>query len=76
MKFLRDRIKSGHDRELVQSYPYRSACPSAVWAELIDSAGDELFFAGYTNYSSGRRSRPSRTAPRSCGAPSDLLPTR
>lgn len=50
MRFLTDRIKSGHDRELVQSYPYRSACPSTVWADLIDSANEELFFAGYTNY--------------------------
>lgn len=33
-----------------KSYPYRSACPSTVWADLIDSAGEELFFAGYTNY--------------------------
>ncbi|WP_252933232.1 MULTISPECIES: XRE family transcriptional regulator [Streptomyces] len=47
---VKDRIKSGHDRELVQSYPYRSACPSTVWADLIGSAGEELFFAGYTNY--------------------------
>ncbi|MFE4399465.1 XRE family transcriptional regulator, partial [Kitasatospora sp. NPDC056808] len=47
---VKDRIKSGHDRELVQSYPYRSACPSTVWADLIDSADEELFFAGYTNY--------------------------
>ncbi|MEU7202719.1 hypothetical protein [Streptomyces sp. NPDC045470] len=39
---------TGHDRELVRSYPYRSACPSDVWGELI--GGRELLFAGYTNY--------------------------
>ncbi|MFD7226008.1 XRE family transcriptional regulator [Streptomyces sp. NPDC059892] len=47
---VKDRIKSGHDRELVHSYPYRSACPSTVWSELISDAGTDLFFAGYTNY--------------------------
>lgn len=47
---VKDRIKSGHDRELVHSYPYRSACPSTVWNELISDAGADLFFAGYTNY--------------------------
>ncbi len=46
----KDRVKSGHDRELVHSYPYRSACPSDLWGELIRGAGRELFFAGYTNY--------------------------
>ncbi|WP_424863263.1 XRE family transcriptional regulator [Streptomyces sp. MMS24-I29] len=47
---VKDRIKSGHDRELVHSYPYRSACPSTVWSELISDATTDLFFAGYTNY--------------------------
>ncbi|WP_319680224.1 XRE family transcriptional regulator [Streptomyces sp. AK02-01A] len=47
---VKDRIKSGHDRELVHSYPYRSACPSTVWSELIGDTGGDLFFAGYTNY--------------------------
>ncbi|MGW2512982.1 XRE family transcriptional regulator [Streptomyces scopuliridis] len=47
---VKDRIKSGHDRELVHSYPYRSACPSTVWSELISDASTDLFFAGYTNY--------------------------
>ncbi|WP_405604983.1 XRE family transcriptional regulator [Streptomyces sp. NBC_01410] len=45
-----DRIKTGHDRELVHSYPYRSACPSTVWAELVANATEEIFLAGYTNY--------------------------
>ncbi|MEW1549696.1 XRE family transcriptional regulator [Streptomyces tsukubensis] len=48
-KILR-RIKSRRDRELVGSYPYRSACPSTVWNELISDAAADLFFAGYTNY--------------------------
>ncbi|WP_445400633.1 helix-turn-helix domain-containing protein [Streptomyces sp. LE64] len=47
---VKDRMKTGTDRELVRSYPYRSACPSTVWADLIAGATDELFFAGYTNY--------------------------
>ncbi|MFD9424016.1 MULTISPECIES: DNA-binding protein [unclassified Streptomyces] len=47
---VKDRVKSGHDRELVHSYPYRSACPSTVWSELINDATTDLFFAGYTNY--------------------------
>jgi transcriptional regulator with XRE-family HTH domain len=49
-KVVKDRVKTGGDREIVQSYPYRSACPSTVWGELIAKATDELFFAGYTNY--------------------------
>ncbi|MEU7022643.1 XRE family transcriptional regulator [Streptomyces sp. NPDC046203] len=47
---VKGRIKTGGDREIVHSYPYRSACPSTVWAELVAGAGEELFFAGYTNY--------------------------
>lgn len=43
-------IKSGPDREVVSMYPYRSACPTSVWAELVEGADKELFFAGYTNY--------------------------
>ncbi|MEV0689836.1 DUF5919 domain-containing protein [Streptomyces sp. NPDC050388] len=49
-KLVQERVKTGNDRELVHSYPYRSACPSTVWTELVESATDELFFAGYTNY--------------------------
>ncbi|AZK95493.1 MULTISPECIES: hypothetical protein [Streptomyces] len=48
-KVLR-RIKSRRDGELVGSYPYRSACPSTVWHELVSDADGDLFFAGYTNY--------------------------
>ncbi|MFF4243758.1 XRE family transcriptional regulator [Streptomyces sp. NPDC001822] len=47
---VKDRIKSGHDRELIHSYPYRSACPSTVWSELTGDAESEIFLAGYTNY--------------------------
>ncbi|MEU9504600.1 XRE family transcriptional regulator [Streptomyces sp. NPDC048196] len=47
---VKDRIKTGNDRELVHSYPYRSACPSTVWAELVEGTTEELFLAGYTNY--------------------------
>lgn len=43
-------IKTGPDREIVSVYPYRSACPTSVWAQLIDDAKKEVFFAGYTNY--------------------------
>ncbi|QEV54641.1 XRE family transcriptional regulator [Streptomyces platensis] len=47
---VKDRIKTGNDRELVHSYPYRSACPSTVWSELVENSNEELFLAGYTNY--------------------------
>ncbi|MGP4084997.1 XRE family transcriptional regulator [Streptomyces sp. KR55] len=47
---VKDRIKTGNDREIVHSYPYRSACPSTVWAELVEGATREIFLAGYTNY--------------------------
>ncbi|MFG2585772.1 XRE family transcriptional regulator [Streptomyces malaysiensis] len=49
-KAVRDRLKTGGDRELVQSYAYRSACPSTVWADLIAGATEDLFFAGFTSY--------------------------
>lgn len=49
-KAVKDRIKTGGDREIIRSYPYRSACPSTVWGELIADTTDDLFFAGYTNY--------------------------
>lgn len=47
---VKTAIKTGPDREIVSVYPYRSACPSSVWAQLIDDAKKEIFFAGYTNY--------------------------
>jgi transcriptional regulator with XRE-family HTH domain len=49
-KVVKERIKTGGDREIVHSYPYRSACPSTVWAELTENSTEELFFSGYTNY--------------------------
>ncbi|MFM9448158.1 XRE family transcriptional regulator [Streptomyces acidiscabies] len=49
-KTVQERVKTGTDRELVHSYPYRSACPSTVWTELVESATTDLFLAGYTNY--------------------------
>ncbi|MEV5242166.1 XRE family transcriptional regulator [Streptomyces cinnamoneus] len=49
-KAVRDRLKTGSDQEIVQSYPYRSACPSTVWGDLIGEATEELFFGGYTSY--------------------------
>lgn len=49
-KAVKERIKTGNDREILYSYPYRSACPSTVWGELTEGATEELFFSGYTNY--------------------------
>jgi transcriptional regulator with XRE-family HTH domain len=43
-------LKTGHDREILAVYPYRSACPSSTWTGLIRGAEKELTFAGYTNY--------------------------
>ncbi|MFE5591209.1 XRE family transcriptional regulator [Streptomyces sp. NPDC056549] len=47
---VQDRVKLGGDREILRTYPYRSACPSTVWADLVVGAERELFLAGYTNY--------------------------
>ncbi|MET3983283.1 XRE family transcriptional regulator [Streptomyces sp. PvR034] len=44
------RVKVGQDRELVHSYPYRSACPSTTWASLITNATADMLLSGYTNY--------------------------
>ncbi|GGN44028.1 hypothetical protein GCM10012285_26230 [Streptomyces kronopolitis] len=44
------RVKTGHDREIVAAYPFRSAAPTSLWASLIDDASQALTFAGYTNY--------------------------
>lgn len=49
-KAVKAAVKTGPDREVVAVYPYRSACPRAVWAELVSSAKEEIFFGGYTNY--------------------------
>lgn len=47
---LRSAVKTGPDREVVAAYPYRSACPTSVWAKLIGEAREDIFFGGYTNY--------------------------
>ncbi len=49
-KAVRGRLKTGTDQEIIQSYPYRSACPSTLWGELIGASAEELFFGGYTSY--------------------------
>ncbi|WUQ25196.1 DUF5919 domain-containing protein [Streptomyces sp. NBC_00236] len=49
-RVVQDRVKTGHDREVVQAYPYRSACPSTVWGGLVDEATEQIYLAGYTNY--------------------------
>ncbi|WP_447036986.1 XRE family transcriptional regulator [Streptomyces sp. DSM 118878] len=49
-KVVKDRIKTGGDLEIVHSYPYRSACPSTVWADLVGGASQDIIFGGYTNY--------------------------
>ncbi|MFF7407823.1 hypothetical protein [Streptomyces lydicus] len=43
-------MKTGHDREIIAAYPFRSAAPTSLWASLIDGASQTLVFAGYTNY--------------------------
>ncbi|KPC89930.1 hypothetical protein ADL27_38620 [Streptomyces sp. NRRL F-6602] len=47
---VRQVVKTGPDREIVATYPYRAACPTSVWSGLIDSASTRIEFAGYTNY--------------------------
>lgn len=49
-RVVKTAVKTGPDREIVSVYPYRSACPSSVWAHLVEEATKEVFFAGYTNY--------------------------
>ena len=47
---VRSAIKTGPDREIVAAYPYRSACPSAVWTKLVADSKSDIFLAGFTNY--------------------------
>lgn len=49
-KVARSAIKTGADREILAAHPYRNACPTSVWAGLIDEASTSIVFAGYTNY--------------------------
>ncbi|MGW1195097.1 XRE family transcriptional regulator [Streptomyces sp. NPDC002536] len=43
-------VKTGPDREIISAYPYRSACPSSVWRQLISESKRDIVLAGYTNY--------------------------
>ncbi|MFI5981530.1 XRE family transcriptional regulator [Streptomyces sp. NPDC051555] len=47
---MTSRVKVGQDRELVHSYPYRSACPSTTWADLVARTTTDMLLSGYTNY--------------------------
>lgn len=47
---VRANVRTGHDREVFAVYPYRPACPTSVWAQLISDATSEILLAGYTNY--------------------------
>ncbi|WP_395110010.1 helix-turn-helix domain-containing protein [Actinomadura sp. SCN-SB] len=47
---VRRNVKTGPDREIVATYPYRSACPRSVWRSLITDATRDMVFAGFTNY--------------------------
>ncbi|MFD7596515.1 DUF5919 domain-containing protein [Kitasatospora sp. NPDC059812] len=44
---VRANVKTGRDREVFAVYPYRSACPQSVWAQLIAEARSDVFLAGY-----------------------------
>lgn len=43
-------LTAGPDREIVATYPYRNACPTALWERLLDDAKRQVVYAGYTNY--------------------------
>ncbi|MCX5450136.1 hypothetical protein [Streptomyces nigrescens] len=45
-KSVRSHVKTGHDRETIAAYPFRSAAPTSLWASLIDGASQNLAFAG------------------------------
>ena len=47
---VKSTVKTGHDREVVQVYPYRSAVPKSLWRDLVTKSKRQLTFAGYTNY--------------------------
>jgi transcriptional regulator with XRE-family HTH domain len=47
---VRAALKTGHDREVVTVYPYRSNVPRTLWRDLIGRAQERLDFAGFTNY--------------------------
>ncbi|GGQ81418.1 DUF5919 domain-containing protein [Streptomyces flaveolus] len=43
-------VAASPDREIVATYPYRNACPTALWERLLDDAKRQVTYAGYTNY--------------------------
>ncbi|WP_327300355.1 helix-turn-helix domain-containing protein [Streptomyces goshikiensis] len=47
---VRSTLKLGADREIVATYPFRSLCPTSVWAGLLDGAKKRIVMAGYTSY--------------------------
>lgn len=47
---IRTALKTGPDREVAAVYPYRSACPAALWRRLFTTAAREITLAGYTSY--------------------------
>lgn len=47
---VRSAVKTGPDREIVAVYPYRSACPTSTWAQLVADARSDILLAGFTNY--------------------------
>jgi transcriptional regulator with XRE-family HTH domain len=49
-EIVRAALKTGHDREVVAVYPYRSSVPKTLWRDLIARAERRLDFAGFTNY--------------------------
>ncbi|MGW0904122.1 XRE family transcriptional regulator [Streptomyces sp. NPDC002853] len=49
-KAIKERLKTGGDLEIVESFPYRSAAPSTLWASLIEESRNDLFLSGFTNY--------------------------
>jgi transcriptional regulator with XRE-family HTH domain len=47
---IRATFKTGPDREIVSTYPYRSSVPVSLWRKLITDAKTGMTFAGYTSY--------------------------
>jgi transcriptional regulator with XRE-family HTH domain len=47
---LKNVIKIGPQKEIVEAFPFRSNCAPSTWGRLIASAQTELLFGGYTSY--------------------------
>ena len=47
---VRRTLRLGHDRELIGVYPRRSDLPRNFYPNLIEQAGERLWFGGYTSY--------------------------